>query len=654
MTQKNIYLHDIPLTQAQARFTQALTAANLNTPLPSETIPLNEHALGRTTARAIWAQQSAPHYHASAMDGFAVHAPTTHGAALTNPLTLTLPAQATYLDTGDALPPDFNAVIPIENVEPLDQNGELSPDNRAPHAIRIRAAANPWQHVRPLGEDMVATQLVLPAGHTLRPADLGAIAGSGHHTIDVVRHPRVAIFPSGDELRPIGQPVTAGEIIEYNSLILAAQVNQWGGQAARFPILPDDQTAIRAALAQAATNHDLILLNAGSSAGSADFSADVIADLGQLLVHGIAVRPGHPVILGLIQTETKTTPIIGVPGYPVSAALTGEIFVQPLLAQWLGRQPASPPTITAQLTRKLTSPAGDDDYVRVAVGRVGDRTLAAPLTRGAGVISSLVRADGLAHLPRGSQGLPAGSDVTIHLYRSPADIAQTILAIGSHDLTLDLLAQFLAPRGRRLASANAGSLGGLIALRRREAHLAGAHLLDPDTGTYNHTYLTKYLPDTPVTLITLVGRQQGLIIPPGNPKGLQSLTDLTNPDIYFSNRQRGAGTRVLLDYHLNHLNIDPTTINGYQHEEYTHLAVAATVSSGRADCGLGIAAAAHALNLDFIPLYQERYDLVIPDEHLNTPHLAPLLDLLQHPPLHQAIAALPGYDTTHTGTIPTP
>lgn len=650
----SVYLHDIPLPEAQARLERALKEAGLWGLLGVEEIPLDEVALGRVLSEPVWAKISSPHYHAAAMDGFAVRSHETAGAMPTAPLTLRVGTQAVYVDTGEPLPEWADAVIPIENIEPLDEEGRIAPDPRRPALIRLRAALPPWQHVRPLGEDIVATQLVLPAGHTLRPVDLGAIAACGHTHVRVARKPRVAILPTGSELVTIGQEVRPGEIIEFNSLVLAAQVNQWGGQATRYPITPDDFEAICSRVRQASQEHDLILLNAGSSAGSEDFSARVVEALGQLLVHGVAVRPGHPVILGMIHAprpSPQMIPIIGVPGYPVSAALTGEIFVQPLLERWLGKPHEEPLSVTATLTRKVTSPAGDDDYMRVVVGRVGGRLLAAPLSRGAGVITSLVRADGIAILPRGSQGLPAGAEVKVRLYRSPTELERTIFAIGSHDITLDLMAQFLAERGRRLASANVGSQGGLVALRRGEAHLAGSHLLDPETGEYNLRYIHQYLPGTAVTVVALVGREQGLIVRRGNPKGIRSLEDLTRPEITFINRQRGAGTRVLLDYHLAQLQVSPQVIRGYNQEEYTHLAVAAAVASGRADCGLGIAAAAQALDLDFIPLFQERYDLVIPQEHFESDLLAPLLDLLHQNPFRKAVAAMPGYDVSPMGTI---
>ena len=661
----SVYLHDIPLPEAQLRLKQALEKAQLWRVLGTETISLDENGLGRVTVEPIWAKLSSPHYHASAMDGFAVRADSTNDALPSKPVLLTMDSEAEYVDTGDPLPGWANAVIPIEHVESLDEHGQITKEIRHPASIRIRASVAPWSHVRPLGEDIVATQLVLPAGHSLNAVDLGAIAASGHEQIKVARKPRVAILPTGTELVPIGSKLKAGDILEYNSLVLAAQIKSMGGEPTRYPITKDDFDLICERVQEAAQSHDLILLNAGSSAGAEDFSSMVVEKLGQLLVHGVAVRPGHPVILGMVHRESEVDnlgdsnnqlanlliPIIGVPGYPVSAALTIDIFVEPLIAQWLGRRPRELPVEPALLTRKIVSPAGDDDFIRVAVGKVGDRLLAAPLSRGAGVITSLVQADGLALIPRGAQGMEAGETVQVRLYRSKSEIERTIFCIGSHDLTLDLLSQFLAEHDRRLASANVGSQGGLIALRRGEAHLAGSHLLNPETGEYNISYIRQYMPEVPVKVVVLVGRDQGLMVKRVNPKGITSLQDLTKPQVQFVNRQRGAGTRVLLDYHLSLMGTAPEQIVGYSQEEYTHLGVAAAIASGRADCGLGIAAAAQALELDFIPLFQERYDLVIPKRFAEDDLLAPLFGLLAERRFQETVAQLPGYDVSEMGTI---
>lgn len=643
--EQSIYLHDIALDQAITAWHTALIAQGLLQPLPSEAIALPK-ALGRVTAAPVWARISAPHYHASAMDGYAVLADDTHGATETSPKQLRIGQQAFYVDTGDPLPPQTNAVIMIEHVQRLE-----SADGPC---IEILEPTPPWRYVRPMGEDMVATELVLPANHRLRPQDLGAIAGCGHNTVEVYRQPRVAIIPTGTELVPPGINLKPGDIIEYNSLMLGAQAEEAGALITRYPITADVYDAIRAAVVDALASHDLVAVNAGSSAGSEDYTARIVADLGQLCVHGIAIRPGHPVILGVAQGKA----LVGIPGYPVSAALTFDLLVKPLLYRWQGLLPPERPTIQAQLTRKVLSPMGEDEFLRVTVGKVGDKVVATPLAGGAGVISSLVKADGILTIPRFSEGHHAGEQVTVELLCAPSKIDQTIVAIGSHDMTLDLLADHLRRTNPQvgLSSAHVGSLSGLLALQRGEAHLAGSHLLDEETGEYNLGYIQRLLTPHGVRVVVLgfVNRVQGLIVPKGNPKGVTTLDDLLRPDLVFVNRQRGAGTRVLLDYELKRRQLDPRQIQGYERQEYTHLAVAAAVKSAASDCGLGIMAAARALDLDFVPLLTERYDLIIPVEHYESRLLQPLLALIRADSaqaFRQAVATLGGYETEPMGQV---
>ncbi len=632
MDRRNIYLEDIPAATARARLDAALRAACVAGPLSGERVPLAQ-APGRVTAAAVYARLSAPHYHAAAMDGYAVSAAATRGATETGPLELVVPDAAQPVNTGDALPPGTDAVIMIEHTQEL-----------ADGRIAIRSAVAPWQHVRPPGEDMVASEMVLPPNHVLRPVDLGALAGCGHAEVLVRRRPRVVILPTGSELVAPGEDPAPGEVIEANSLVLAAQVREAGGAAQVLASVPDEPERIREGLLGALDEGpDLLLLLSGSSAGSRDYSARALREEGELLVHGVAVRPGHPVILGM----ARQVPVIGVPGYPVSAALTGELFVLPLLRQWLGLVEAPRATVDAIMTRKLVSPGGDDDYVRVTLAQVGERLLAAPLGQGAGVITSLVRADGLALVPRFSEGLQRGAVTRVQLLRPLAAVRSSVLAQGSHDPLLDLLAQWLAQRGRRLVSANVGSLGGLVALRRDEAHLAGTHLLDEARGDYNVAAVRQWLPGVALRLVTFAHREQGLMVARGNPLGVRGLEDL--PRLRFINRQRGSGTRVLLDYELARRGIDAEAIQGYDQEVYTHLAVAAAVASGAVDCGPGLRRAALALALDFVPVGEERYDLCIPERHADHPGVGTLLDVLAEGAFRAALGREPGYDARETG-----
>lgn len=636
LAERNVYLENIPMDDAHHALEMALRAAGKFDVLGGESVHLR-HATGRITAQPVWARISSPHYHAAAMDGYAVIAADTLDATETRPVHLS-PSQYVAVNTGAPLPPETNAVIMIEHVQ------------QRPDGIIITAPVAPWQHVRMLGEDMVATELVVPANHKIRPVDIGAIAGCGHHQVLVRRQPHVVIIPTGSELVTADSEPQAGQIIEYNSLVLAAQIEQAGGTVTTLAIQPDDRSVLENALDEALSQEaDLVLMLSGSSAGSKDFTAAVIREAGELLVHGIAVRPGHPVIIGMV----RDVPVIGVPGYPVSAALTGELVIEPLLARWLGRQAEieTRPRATAQMTRKVTSPTGDDDYVRVTVAQVGDKLLATPLSRGAGVITSLVRADGLAHIPRFSEGLDMRDETQVLLYRNLHEIQQSVLAMGSHDPMLDLLAQYLAEQfpGARLTSANVGSMGGLVALKRGETHLAGMHLLDEATGDYNIPYIQKQLKQIPVTVITFAHREQGLIVRQGNPRTIESLDDLTR--VSYVNRQRGAGTRLLLDYELKQRGISSDEVSGYHREEYTHMAVAAAVATGVADCGLGVRSAATALDLDFVSVGWERYDLVIPQVHQAHATVQQLLAALRSEAFITALSEKPGYDTHETGVI---
>lgn len=637
--QRAVYLTDVPLATARQRLATALAELPGWPPRRTLRLPLDQ-ALGHVTAAPVWAALSSPHFPAAAMDGVAVAAASTIGAAETSPRRLRLDTQAIWIDTGDAMPPNTDSVIMIEDIH-----------DRGDGTIEIIAAAAPWQHVRPMGEDIVASELVLPQGRRLEPRDLGALAAAGHAEVDIVAPPRVAVIPTGSELVPVGQSPRPGELIEFNGLMLGALAETWGAEALRGGIVADDFHAIRDATEAALESADIVVINAGSSAGREDFSARVIADLGRVFVHGVAVRPGHPVVLGVARGK----PVLGIPGYPVSAALTFELFVRPLVEQCLGRPAPQRRTIKAVTPRQLVSHAGDDEFIRVRVGRVGDRIVAAPLERAAGVIMSLVRADGLVTIPRFSEGIAAGSEVEVELLGEAEGIEHTAVAIGSHDPALDLLASELSRRAppMRLASTNAGSYGGLVALRRGEAHLAGCHLLDPTSGVYNETDVQRVLPGRAVTLVHFAQREQGLIVPRGNPRGLGTLQDLTRPDVRFVNRQRGAGTRMLLDHLLAREGIDPAEIEGYDREQYTHLAVAADVDSGMADAALGIRAAARALGTDFIPIGMEQYDLVIPSQHLDHPPVAALLGILRDPTFAEAVDAMGGYDTARMGEVMT-
>lgn len=606
--------------------------------MEGEPIPVDVGALSRITAEPVFAKLSQPAYHSCAMDGIATRSHLTFGASETNPRRLRLGEEAVYVDTGDPLPRGFDSVIMVEDLI-----------ETTPLEVAIISPARPWQHVRTVGEDIVATELVLPENHKIRAFDLGALLAAGVTQVMVRRKPKVAIIPTGDELILPGTTPGVGDITEFNSRLIGGLVQEWGGEPIFWDIVPDEPQALTEAVVKASLSADIIVVNAGSSAGSEDYTSDIVKSLGELFVHGVAIKPGKPTILGIVDNK----PFFGIPGYPVSAALSCELFLLPLLAKMLGQTVKERTMINATLARRIVSVPGMDEFIRVKVGKVGGRYVASPLARGAGAIMSLVRADGYIEIPGSSQGIQESSEVAVHLLRDAEEIDNAVVAIGSHDLALDLLGSLLSGKypGMSLSSTHVGSMGGIMAMRRGEAHIAGVHLLDEETGEYNVPYVKRYLDSKDYALVNLVHREQGLIVAPGNPKGIQGISDLVKPGVSFVNRQRGAGTRILLDLELKRLGISEDQISGYEHEEYTHMGVAASVANSVADVGLGIRSAARALGLDFVPVAWERYDLLMTKEFLHSSLMDKLLSIISSSEFKGQVESLGGYDLSQSGQV---
>lgn len=645
---RNIYLENTPLSEALSRWLTRLDSEGITKPFSGDTVSVPD-ALGRVTAEAVIARVSSPFYHSSAMDGYAVRFTDTFGASERTPMKLRIGSGAVPVNTGDPMPDGFNAVIMIEDVNIIravsKEHGVITEGY-----IEIISPATPWQHVRIIGEDIVATELILPENQKVRPVDIGAMLAGGHIDVKVRRKPKVIIIPTGDEIVEPGSELKKGDIIEYNSRVLGGLVSEWGGEYDRYRIVPDNLEELKKAILDAHAMGDIIVVNAGSSAGSEDFTAEAIRGLGEVLLHGINIKPGKPVILGII----KGKPVLGIPGYPVSAYITFNLFVKPIIYKWLGLDINKPETLVTKISRQVASPAGQEEFLRVKVGKVGDTFISTPISRGAGVLMSLVRADGFIRIPAMSEGIGAGAEIDVELLRSKEEIENTVVCIGSHDNALDLLANILKKRhpGYSLSSAHVGSMGGLIALKKGEAHMAGTHLLDEETGEYNVPFIKRLLGDKKMALINLVYREQGLLVLKGNPKKIKGFDDLTRSDIVFVNRQSGAGTRLLTDKCLKELGIDPHTVKGYEREEYTHMGVASAVLTGVADTGLAILASARALNLDFIPVAKERYDIAVPMEFLDLEMVRNLFIIIREDrEFRETVSLLGGYDISDMGKV---
>jgi len=624
-TERSVYIENNDPNQALDNL-----LSRLDISVEPELVALAD-ALGRITCEPHFAKVCDPLYNAAAMDGIMARSAATFGATELNPIQLRLHEDFEYINTGGALGGDFDTVIMIEDVAVIDAQ-----------TVQIIHAAYPWQHVRFVGESVVAGEMILPSGRKIRPIDLGALAAGGHDKVCVARKPTVGIIPTGAELVEQPNELAVGKLMESNSHVFAAMVSEHGGVARRYPIARDNYAELLHTIKTAVRGNDIVVVNAGTSAGTEDHTLSAIRELGEVYTHGIALKPGKPTILAQIDGK----PVIGIPGYPVSAYLTFEKFVLPIIAAKLGTRIPQPQKISATLSRRLVSSAKNEEIVRVAVGNVGGKYVATPLERGASAVMSMVRADGKLTIPRLTEGFEVNETVQIALMTSLEKIHETLSIIGSHDLIIDIIADKMS-----ISSAHVGSMGGITAMQRGECHIAPIHLLDEATGTYNVPFVHKYLAGRKMALIKGVGRVQGFIVQDGNPLNITDFESLTNSGIRFANRQRGAGTRLLLDYCLKQKNIDPADIAGYDKEFNTHLAVAIAVKSGNADVGLGILSAAQAMELGFVPVANESYDFLVPQEYLGDTRVQQFIEILKSDGFRQQIEKLGGYTFEGAGEI---
>lgn len=628
---RNLYLNTIPVEEAGDLYMRSLgDAAEPH----AEKIRVTD-ALGRVTSEAVYALYSSPLYNSAAMDGIAVVSSSTYGASESSPVTLRAGEDYIVVDTGDPVKKPYDAVIMAEDTQE-NEDGMI-----------IRAAAPAWQHVRPVGEDIVAGEMILTRCHRIRPIDIGVLLSGGVTEISVFAQPKVGIIPTGTEIVEPYEDPKEGDIIESNSRMFEAMVKEEGGIPKRYDIVPDDYELIKKTVLKALDENDMVIVNAGSSAGTEDYTVHILREIGEVFVHGVAMKPGKPVILA----KACGKPVIGIPGYPVSAYLAVENFVYPVLRSFTGIKENSERKIRAVLSRRLVSSLKHREYVRVRVGKVGDRYVCAPLARGAGAAMSMVRADGFCVIPQETEGYEAGETVDVILFRAAEEIDRTIVCTGSHDMLLDVISDLMSgeAEGIRLSSTHIGSLGGLMALQRGEAHISPSHLLDEETGIYNESYIRSIFPGEEMVLLKGVRRIQGLMTAKGNPLGIRGIEDLTG--VRFVNRQRGAGTRVLLDYKLKQAGIKPEDVDGYDAEAATHMAVAAQVAGGEADCGMGVYSAAHAMGLDFIPVGEEEYDFVMRPETLDMPEIKSFIRLLGSDEFRAKLDELGGYSLEGSGEI---
>ncbi|HEY5576323.1 MAG TPA: molybdopterin biosynthesis protein [Clostridiaceae bacterium] len=630
---ENIYLSNMELDDALKLY--------LKNNLPSEGNKEKINTIDsflRVTSMPVYSLMSSPFYNSSAMDGIATLSSRTFNASEKNQITLVENEDYVVVDTGDPIPKQFDCVVMVEDLIKVSD-----------HEVKIYKSASPWQHIRTLGEDIVENQLIIPSNHPVRSVDIGAMLAGGVNTIEVYRRTSVGIIPTGTEIVEPGSDLKIGDIVEFNSRIFSAQIQEWGGIPVRYGIVRDDRDKIKESILKAVAENDIVLVNAGSSAGREDFTCSIIEELGKVFVHGIAIKPGKPTILG----EINGKPVVGIPGFPVSAYVVMENIVKKIVYGFQHRKLEKTKTSEAFVSKRIMSSLKYLEFVRVKLGRVDDKLIATPLSRGAGTTMSLVRADGIICVPQSSEGIEAGTKVEVQLIRSEEEVNNTLVSIGSHDVIMDVAADLMSLREKQyvLSSSHVGSMGGILALKNGETHIAPIHLLDEVTGKYNVSYIRRYIKDKDISLIKCVKRIQGLMVKKGNPMNIRSLEDLAKSSARFVNRQRGSGTRLLLDYNMKKLAIDPADISGYEREEFTHLKVAAAVAAGDADCGLGVYSAAVLMDLDFIPLCHEEYDLAVPTKFLQDDKVKEFIEVIKGDKFISELERLGGYEYDDIGRI---
>lgn len=627
------YLTNIPLEKAKTDYLEKLKNNGM---CPSSEIIRVQDSVDRITAGPVYAHICAPHYNASAMDGIALDASLTYGASETTPVFLQ-EGQYVTVDTGDPLPNGCDAVVMIEEVIKVDGG------------VRLYQAAVPWQHIRQIGEDIAAGDMILPSYTTITPSAIGALIAGGILEVNVIKKPVVGIIPTGDEIIfPTADP-KEGEILEFNSSIFSSMIQQWGGEAKTYSIVKDNLPKIKETLAKAVSECDVVILNAGSSAGREDYSTRAISEIGEVLYHGIAIKPGKPAILGFKGRKA----ILGVPGYPVSGIIVIEQFLRPIVEVLTRHNAVQDKWENAVLTKAVLSSLKYEEFVRVRLGYVENRLIATPLNRGSGVVSSFMKADGILKVPQGLEGYENGSEVKVRLLRSQDELRNNLVVIGSHDPLLDEISDIMRQTWNDLSmsSSHVGSMGGLMAIRRGEAHAAGIHLLDELSGEYNIAYIKKYFPNGGIRLIECVNRTQGLMLAKGNPKNIRSIYDLLQVGVRYVNRQKGSGTRILCDFLCRKENIETDKIYGYDREEFTHTAVAALIAANSADAGLGVYSAAKLYELDFIPVCEEQYDLLVPDYAWDTQMVRRLIETLQSKEFRRRLIKMGGYSLGNPGNV---
>jgi len=629
------FLEVVSHEEARARFEKHLDLM----PLPAETVALAEARM-RVLAHDIVAAVDAPPFDRSNVDGFAVRAADTVGASDGNPKVLTLnteviacgyspaavvvPGTCTAIATGGVIPRGADAVVMIEHTELVDSG---------PPAVELRRTAAPGQFVSYAGSDIARGETLLRRGTRIGAREIGMLAACGLDRIEVVRRPKVAVLSTGDELVEPGRPLKPAGVYDSNGAIIAAAVAEAGGEPFIFGAYPDDAAVLEKAVREALATNDMVVLSGGTSKGAGDLSHRVVSRLGKpgILVHGVALKPGKPLCLGVIGDK----PIAVLPGFPTSAIFTFHAFVAPVIRARAGLPPEAAKTTSALVPIRVASELGRKEFLLVSLIEGEQATIAFPTGKGSGAVTSFSQADGFIEIDALASALDAGSDVQVTLIGSTAD-APDLVIMGSHDVALDVVVGALADRGFSARTLAVGSLGGVAAANRGECDIAPVHLIDPASGNYN-----KHLVGPGLILVPGWRRMQGILFRPGDPRfegrSAQEALKIILADAaaLMVNRNAGAGTRVLIDKLLG-----GARPPGYANQPKSHNAVAAAIAQNRADWGLAIEPVAKLYGLGFLPVSPEHYDFLVVESRRARPAVQAFLTILREETTRERIRAL--------------
>ena len=628
------FLEVVSAEEARARFARHIDLS----PLPPAVVNLSD-ALGRVLAHDVTASIDVPPFDRANVDGFALRSADTAGASDIAPRRFPLngevivcghapalevsPGSATTIATGGMVPRGADAVVMIEHTELLDGDG-------AP-AIDLRRTVAPGQFISYAGSDIARGEVVLRRKTRLSSREIGMLAACGVATVEVVRKPKVAVLSTGDELVAPGGTLGPARVYDSNGAIIAAAVTEAGGEPVPFGAFPDDEVALELAMRTALDVCDIVVLSGGTSKGAGDLSHRIVAKLGEILVHGVALKPGKPLCLAVIGGK----PLAVLPGFPTSAIFTFHAFVAPVIRARAGLAPEAARTIEADVPVRIASELGRKEFVLVALVAGEEGPVAFPTAKGSGSVTSFSQADGFLEIDALASALDAGARARVTLIGQTAALPDLVI-VGSHCIALDVVLGALAERGFSARTIAVGSMGGVAAAERGECDLAPTHLVDPASGVYNAHLLREGL-----ALVKGWQRMQGFVHRADDARfagrdaagALEAA--LADGECLMVNRNAGSGTRVLIDRLL--AGVRPA---GYSNQPRSHNAVAAAVAQGRADWGIAIESVARLYGLGFLPIAPEDYDFLLVESRRHRPAVEAFLAALRDPGVRDSIRAL--------------